>query len=92
MKLNIQEDRLANIVISFHALGFEFFGLLAASAFVQYSDKVKGQELSSMLPHVLCKEVFQFSDVEQEDSVIKRFCIWLEDVLLVGIEQWRKQL
>ncbi len=92
VRLKIQEDRQAEIVVSFHALGFEFFGILAASAFIQYRDKTERQDITSFIPHVLCGEVFQFSYVEQEDSVIQRFYCWLEDVILVGIDQWRKQL
>ncbi|RUT04756.1 hypothetical protein DSM106972_043250 [Dulcicalothrix desertica PCC 7102] len=92
VRLKIKEDRQTEIIISFHALGFEFFGLLAASAFIQYRDISEGQEILVVSPHVLCNEVFQFSHIEQEDSVIQRFNVWLEDVLLVGIDQWRKQL
>lgn len=50
------------------------------------------QKILLISPHVLCDEVFQFSHFEQEDSVIQRFNVWLQDVLLVGIGQWRKQL
>ncbi|MBW4602032.1 MAG: Fic family protein [Calothrix sp. FI2-JRJ7] len=92
VRLKIKEDRQAEIVISFHALGFEFFGLLAASAFIQYRDITEEQEILLISPHVLCNEVFQFSHVEQEYSIIQRFNVWLEDVLLVRIDQWRKQL
>lgn len=92
VRLKIKEDREAEIVISFHALGFEFFGLLAASAFIQYRDISEAQEILLVSPHLLCNEVFQFSHFEQEYSVIQRFNVWLEDVLLVGIDKWRKQL
>jgi hypothetical protein len=65
---------------------------LAASAFIQYRDKAEGQDINLSTPRALYSEVFQFSDVEEEDSVIQRFYPWLEDVIFVGIDQWRKQL
>jgi Fic family protein len=92
VRLKIKEDRQTEIILSFHALGFEFFGIMAASAFIEYRDKTEEQEVTFDKPRVLCSEVFQFSYTEQEDSVIQRFAPWLEDVLLVGLDQWRKQL
>ncbi|BAZ09827.1 hypothetical protein NIES4071_16400 [Calothrix sp. NIES-4071] len=92
IRLKIQESRQAEIIISFHALGFEFFGILAASAFIQYGDITGEKNMTLSIPRALCSEVFQFSYVEQEDSVIQRFYVWLKDALLVGIDEWRKQL
>jgi Fic family protein len=92
VRLKIKEDRQTEIVLSFHALGFEFFGIMAASAFMEYRDKTEGQEVIFDKPRVLCNEVFQFSYTEKENSIIQRFIPWLEDVLLIGLDQWRKQL
>ncbi|MUG93263.1 Fic family protein [Scytonema sp. UIC 10036] len=92
VRLKIKEDRQTEIILSFHALGFEFFGIMAASAFIEYRDKTEEQEVTFLQPRVLCSEVFQFSYTEKEDFVIQRFDPWLEDVLLVGLDQWRKQL
>lgn len=86
----ISEDRQTEIIISFHALGFDFFGMIAASAFIEYRDRSE-QQVTFDKPHVLCSE-FQFSYAEPENSVIQRFQPWLENVLLVGLDQWRKQL
>ncbi len=92
VRLKIKEDRQTEIILSFHALGFEFLGIMAASAFIEYRDRTEGQEVTSDIPRILCSEVFQFSYNEQEDAVVQRFKSWLDDVLLVGLEQWRKQL
>ncbi|MBD2771036.1 Fic family protein [Iningainema tapete] len=92
VKLKIKEDRQTEIILSFHALGFEFLGIMAASAFIEYRDRTDEQEVTSEIPRVLCSEVFQFSSNEQEDTVVQRFMPWLDDVLLVGLDQWRKQL
>ncbi|MBW4506847.1 MAG: hypothetical protein KME64_10090 [Scytonematopsis contorta HA4267-MV1] len=92
VKLKIKEDRQTEIILSFHALGFEFFGIMAASAFIEYRDRGEEQEVIFDKPFVLCSEVFQFSYIEQEDFVMQRFSLWLENILLVGLDQWRKQL
>lgn len=92
VRLNIQEDRQTEIIVSFHALGFEFFGIMVASAFIQYRDKAEEQEIVFPQPGVLCREVFQFSYTESEDLVTQRFIPWLEDILLVGFDQWNQQL
>jgi Fic family protein len=92
VRLKIKEDRQTEIILSFHALGFEFFGIMAVSAFIEYWDTTEEQEVTFGKPHVLCPSVFQFSYTEQFHSVTQRFSPWLEDVLLVGLDQWRKQL
>ncbi len=78
--------------MTIYALGFEFLGIMAASAFIEYRDRTEDQEVTSLIPRLLCSEVFQFSYNEQEDVVVPRFKFWLDDVLLVGLDQWRKQL
>jgi hypothetical protein len=92
VRLKIKEDRQTDIILSFHALGFEFFGIMSASAFIEYRDKTEEQEVTFDKPSILCSEIFQFSYTEQEDYIIQRFSPWLEDVLLVGLDKWRKQL
>ena len=92
VRLKIREERQTEIILSFHALGFEFLGIMAASAFIEYRDKTEEREIISNDPRVLSSEVFQFSYTEQEEAVIGRFKPWLENVLLVGLDQWRKQL
>lgn len=92
VRLKIREERQTEIILSFHGLGFEFLGVMAASAFIEYRDKTEDREVTSNDPHVLSSEIFQFSYTEQEEAVVGRFKPWLENVLLVGLDQWRKQL
>ena len=92
VRLKIKEDRQTEIILSFHGLGFEFFGIMAASAFIEYRDKTEEQEVLVDAPRVLCSEVFQFCYTEQFNSIVQRFTPWLENILLVGLDQWRKQL
>lgn len=92
IRLKIKEERQTEIVLSFHALGFEFLGIMAASAFIEYRDRTENQEMATDTPRVLSNEVFQFSYLEPIETVLERFKPWLEEVLLLGLDQWRKQL
>lgn len=91
-RLRIWEDRQIELIISFHALGFEFLGVMAASAFMEYRDKSEEGGPTVEGPYVLCNEVFQFSYNEAEQSVVRRFEPWLNNVVIAGLDQWRRQL
>jgi hypothetical protein len=92
VRLRIREERQTEIIVSFHALGFRFLGLMAATAFLEHRDRDEDGEIAIDGPYRLLKDVFQYSYKESEDSVVKRFEGWLENVLLMGLEQWRRQL
>lgn len=91
-RMKIQEDRQVELVISFHALGVEFLGIMAVSAFMEYRDRGEEDEIDIEGPYILCKDVFQFSYNESEDSVSDRFEPWLNEVMITGLDQWRRQL
>jgi Fic family protein len=92
VRLRIIEERHTEIVVSFHALGVKFLGLMAATAFLEHRDRGQDGEIAIDGPHKLSKEIFQYSHKENEDSVVSRFEHFLDEVLLMGLEQWRRQL
>ena len=92
VKLQIKEDRQTDIVVSFHSLGQEFLGVLVASAFLEFKDRSEGKEISISGPITACQELFQFSYNENSDRVSSRFSVWLNQVMMTALEQWRKQL
>ncbi|MEP6741642.1 MAG: Fic family protein [bacterium] len=92
VRLRIKEDRQTDLVLAFHSLGVEFLGIMAVTAFMEFRDKKEDDEVSIDGPHVLSREVFQFSYSEQEAQVAERFDHWLSNVVLLGLDQWRKQL
>jgi Fic family protein len=73
------------IVASFHSMGAEFLGLMAISAWIRLPNS--GQPAAP-----LSKTPFQFSLEDDEAQVRQRLDKWLDDVLLVGLDLWRKQL
>jgi Fic family protein len=92
VRLRIKEERQTELVVSFHSLGVEFLGVMSASAFIEYKDINENEEATFEGPYPLCNEVFQFSYNESEETVVDRYREWLNNVLLAGLDQWRRQL
>jgi Fic family protein len=83
--LGISERHVSQIIVSFHPMGAEFLGLMAISAWISMP-----QLRQPAIP--LSKTPFQFSLQDDEAQVMQRLDKWLDDVLLVGLDLWRKQL
>lgn len=92
VRTRIREDRQTDLVLSFHSLGVEFLGVMAVSAFMEFRDRKEDSEVSVDGPHVISREVFQFSYNEAEGAIEERFGRWLNDVIVIGLDQWRRQL
>jgi len=92
IRLKLREERQAELVITFHSLGVEFLGVMVASAFIIYRDLNGDNEISVDGPYSICKDIFQFSYNENEDEITKRYDIWIKNVVLIGIDEWRRQL
>lgn len=90
--MRIKEERLANLIYSFHGLGYEFTGIMAISAFLDFRTGPEAVELSYDGPYAICSNIFQFSYRDEEKQLMNRYKDWLEESILIGLEQWRKQL
>ena len=89
--LRITEERQTDIILSYHALGFDFNGVMAVSAFIQFTDKdEQGKRISSY--NALSDSIFPFSVKEEIPEIETRFRTWLNGVLLAGLYQWTQQL
>lgn len=88
----IFEGRHTQIYISFHAVGRNFSGVMSASAFA--IEVIDNDESSSFVSDAvpICKEVFQFSANEPIGNIKERFQTWLDDVILMGLDYWQRQL
>lgn len=92
--LKIREARQSHIVLAFHSFGVKSkSGLLAASAFIEYRERSDFENMEEPEgPYPLCTEPFQFSVREDETTILKRFKVWLTQVVVAGLDQWRRQL
>ncbi|MBI4673987.1 MAG: Fic family protein [Chloroflexi bacterium] len=92
VRLKIRETRQAELILSFHSLGVEFLGIMAVSAFMEYRDRSEDNEVNLQGPYPLSDEIFQFSFKEATSIVKERFEQWLNNIVLIGLDQWRRQL
>jgi Fic family protein len=92
VRLKIKELREVDLVISFHSLGFDFVGIVAASAYVEYRERTEDEGVTVDGPHRICAEVYQCSYREDPDEAAKRFAAWLTTVIVAGLDEWRRQL
>jgi len=82
-----------NFLLSFHVFGYEHRGLMVCSA-SGYRRVSSGeeQELPTVDIQPLSQSPFQFSYSDDSVKLQDRFKTWLENVIVVGLEYWRKAL
>jgi Fic family protein len=81
-----------DIVVTFHGVGREFRGLIAASAF--YEQQQLGTEDGRRVRNVtrrhrITDDLFQVGYLEDPNLAVARFREWLRRALTVGLAQWR---
>lgn len=92
VRLKIRETRQVDLVVAFHSLGYDFAGVIAASAYIEYRQHNEEGDISAEGPYPLSDEVFQFAYTEPEENVMERYKSWLNDVIISGLDQWRRSL
>ncbi|MEI7834310.1 MAG: Fic family protein [bacterium] len=92
VRLKIQETRQVDLVVAFHSLGYEFSGVVAALAYVEYRQHNEDGDVSAEGPYPLAEQAFQFAYSEPTDKVTERFGGWIDQVILAGLDQWRRSL
>ncbi len=91
-RLVMQSDSQAEVLVSFHATGHEFRGIIGASAcFFRRDETDEGdREVVDLTP--LTHELFQVNYREAPEAAQSRFQDWLEEALVAGLETWRAGL
>ena len=88
LRLAMKNGSQANILVSFHCIGYQFQGVLACSATwfqrIPRDDGVSDTEGEA----TLSDEVFQFNYKESVADIEFRFKDWLEAVLERGLALW----
>ena len=92
VRLAIHTDSQAEILVSFHATGYEFRGIVGASACFFRRVGTGDQERQIIDLRPLTHDLFQVNYLESSQEVEARFQDWLEDVLVAGLETWRAGL
>ncbi len=89
----VTESGRAEILLSVHAVGRSFRGLIGATTCFYRRQEREGGDTSSVGPvtelRVTCEDMFQFSYKEREVAVTKRFETWLVSAILMSLRQWQ---
>ncbi len=91
VRLVLKTQDQAEVLISFHGMGFEFRGILVASMCFFRRDIAGGEKEIHDLVAVSDSQ-FQFSYKENSDEVLKRFSGWIDKNMTTALEMWRKGL
>jgi len=91
-RLSLQTGVVFELVVSLHGLGRDFAGVLVASAFVDTRYQDEGGAAVTTDARPACVEPFQFNYLEAVDVTKTRFDAWLEDVITIAMEEWRRSL
>jgi hypothetical protein len=70
-------------VLTFHAVGPRFHGIIGVLAFLT---------LQGVEPALIETGTFEVNYVEDLTSAQNRFTVWLERVIIEGLNEWRKTL
>lgn len=81
-----------HILISFHGLGRDFNGILACNACAYHRDSEENGSSTIHELRPLSDSIFQFSYADEEESLKERFVVWLEDVVVAGLEYWNQSI
>jgi hypothetical protein len=81
--LSLQAGRNDRLMLSFHALGPRFRGIIGVVAYLA----IEGKE-----PDVLEGGTFQINYEEDLENAQKRFSNWLERMIVEGLNKWRESL
>lgn len=92
LRLVLKVDVQSEILVSFHGLGRDNTGVIAVSAclFRKGSEDEGSSQVTDLEP--LTDEVFQLNYIEPTERALERFSIWLEQILIRGLDLWRRGL
>lgn len=92
IQLVINVESSTTLLLSFHALGHEYRGLLVCTACAYHRDDSEEGERNISDIQTLADSPFQFSYADAEENLVERFKQWLEDIILTGLEYWNKSI
>ncbi|MGH8908323.1 MAG: Fic family protein [Egibacteraceae bacterium] len=91
-RLVLKSGSQGEILLSFHSVGRDFRGIIAASlAFYRREEMEPGSRQVTNLTPVI-DEIFQMNYRDDERSVRERFGAWLEAGLVRALQMWRRGL
>lgn len=91
-RLILQTDDQAEILVTFHGIGYEYRGVLVAAVAFYRRVEVGNRERETTETTTASDTAFQINYEEAVESVRKRFDKWLAESVTRAMESWRKSL
>jgi hypothetical protein len=94
LTISTEQSVRIEIILSFHEVGYDHKGVMVCSAFatrlVNVVDDPTRKEAEDVQP--LADAPFEFTYLEDKTKLEKRFNDWLDSVINVGMEYWRRNI
>ena len=91
-RLILRTDDQSEILVSFHGIGYEYRGVLAASVCFYKRVATEAGERETTKTTSACETVFQMNYVEDQSETMPRFKQWLQEAITKAMEMWRTGL
>lgn len=91
-RMSIVTEKKFELVISFHGFGPGETGVMAVSAFTAQRVSREGGGTEAIDTKPSSFELFQFNYAESRENVEARFRDWLEQAIVISLDEWRRQL
>jgi Fic family protein len=92
IQLIIDVETSTTLLFSFHVVGHDYLGLLACTACAYHRDNDEEGQHSINDLQSLTDSPFQFSYADEENNLVERFKLWLEEVIVTGLEYWNNSI
>ena len=88
----VTESGRSEILLSFHTVGREFRGVIGASMCFYRRQRSGGEGIEQQVSELqtVSDDLFQVNYKEDSDAAARRFAPWLEQALIMGLDQWRR--
>jgi Fic family protein len=91
-RLILRTDDQSEILVSFHGIGYEYRGVLAASVGFYKRVETEDGERETTKATSACETVFQMNYLEDPNQAKNRFEPWLKESITRAMEMWRTGL
>ena len=88
----VTESGRSEILLSFHAVGHNYRGIVGASMCFYRRQRADGESIEQQVIELqgVSDDLFQVNYKEDIEAAERRFSPWLEKALVMGLDQWRR--
>ncbi len=88
----VTESGRSEILLSFHTVGRDYRGIVGASMCFYRRQRAHGEGIEQQVIELqtVSDDLFQVNYKEDVEAAERRFGPWLEEALVMGLDQWRR--